>query len=84
MINDSDRQILEEILDIQGQCLDVDRCNKCVLKKTCFRRWLTPRPPSSQLRARIALDLLTRDSLMDDLGSGTKIIEIIEQLFNTQ
>jgi len=68
MLDDNDIGILEEIIDIDGDCLGSTRCLSCPFRKNCLPKFLRPahERPSKSERVNAALDILTRHTLLDD------------------
>lgn len=58
--------ILQEIIDLEGKCLDSIRCSKCPFRATCLPTFLDDSPISHQKRLRMALDVLSYDAILDD------------------
>lgn len=65
-LSDSDKEILEEIVSISGQCLDSKRCQKCPFRAICLPDFLNTVPPSQPQRLKMAQDVLTHHYLIDD------------------
>jgi hypothetical protein len=61
-----DKDILEEIVSTDGQCLDSKRCIKCPFRAICLPEFLNPVPPSQPQRLKMAVDVLTHHYLIDD------------------
>lgn len=62
----TDKEVLEEIVDTNGQCLDAKRCYKCPFRVICLPEFLNPIPPSEPQRLKMAMDVLTHHYLIDD------------------
>lgn len=62
----SDKDILEEIIQTDGQCLDSKRCQKCPFRAICLPEFLNPVPPSQPQRLKMAIDVITHHFLVDE------------------
>lgn len=62
----SDKDTLEEIVQLDGQCLDSKRCQRCPFRVICLPEFLNPVPPSQPQRLKMAMDVLTHHYLVDD------------------
>jgi len=62
----SDKNILEEIATLDGNCISSKRCEKCPFRAICLPDFLNPIPPSQEQRLRMAQDVLTHHYLIDD------------------
>jgi hypothetical protein len=67
-----DKNILEEILKTEGQCMNSKRCERCPFRAACLPEFLNPIPPSQEQRLKMAQDVLAHHYLIDDT---TDIIE---------
>lgn len=65
-LSNRDKDTLEEIVKLDGQCLDSKRCQKCPFRAICLPEFLNPVPPSQPQRLKMALDVLTHHYLIDD------------------
>jgi len=66
-LSNEDIQTLEEIVGLDGDCLDGGtRCKKCPFRSQCLPEFLYPKPPSKKERLRMSLDVLTYNSLMEE------------------
>lgn len=61
-----DRDTLEEIVTLEGHCLDSKRCQRCPFRAICLPEFLNPIPPSEPQRLQMAQDILTHHYLIDD------------------
>lgn len=61
-----DKDTLEEIVKLDGQCLDSKRCQKCPFRVACLPEFLNPVPPSQPQRLAMAQDVLTHHYLIDE------------------
>ncbi len=64
-LSNSDKNTLEEIVVLNGQCLDSRRCQRCPFRAMCLPEFLNPVPPSPPKRLKIAQDVLTHYYLID-------------------
>ena len=70
-MNDSEKQILEDILEKEGDCLDWKNCVRCPFKSKCLLNVIT-QPKSmytKRERVNLALNKLTNEILLDDKES---------------
>lgn len=60
--------ILERIVELDGNCLDAKLCSICPFASRCLPDFLkTPRErPTKPERLQMALDVLARNSLLND------------------
>ena len=65
-LSTSDKDTLEEIVQLDGQCLDSKRCARCPFRAICLPDFLNPIPPSQPQRLKMAIDVLTHCCLIDD------------------
>lgn len=65
-ISDHDKQTMQEIVELEGVCLDSKRCQRCPFRATCLPEFLNPTPPSQLQRHKMASDILTHHFLIDD------------------
>lgn len=65
-LSDTDKNILEDIVKLDGQCMESSRCRKCPFRAICLPEFLNPIPPSQAQRLKIAQDVLTHHYLIDD------------------
>ncbi len=61
-----DKDILEEIVSVDGQCMSSRRCERCPFRVICLPEFLNPIPPSQEQRLRMAQDVLAHHYLIDD------------------
>ena len=62
----TDKDTLEEIVQLDGQCLDSKRCQRCPFRAICLPEFLNPVPPSQPQRVKMAGDVLAHHYLIDD------------------
>ncbi len=67
-----DKNILEEIVVTDGQCMSSKRCEKCPFRVICLPEFLNPIPPSREQRLKMAQDVLAHHFLIDDEGDLVK------------
>lgn len=65
-LSHNDTFILEEIVDLDGKCLDSQRCKQCPFRVMCLPEFLNPTPPTEKQRAKMALDVITHHALVDE------------------
>ncbi len=72
MLSKDDETTLEEIIDLNGKCMDSARCSRCPFRSMCLPEFLNPVPPSPIQRSNMAIDILTHSALMDaDVNIGS-------------
>lgn len=60
-------EMLDRIVELDGDCLDAKNCSICPFAALCLPEFLKDRKrPTKSDRVQMALDALTRNSLMDD------------------
>jgi hypothetical protein len=61
-------QILDKIIELDGDCLDAKLCKHCPFAPICLPDFLVDRKrPTKSERVQLALDELARNSLMGDV-----------------
>lgn len=65
-LSEQDELILNQIVDLDGKCMESSRCLECPFRSMCLPEFLNPIPPTTQQRAKIALDVLTHHVLVDE------------------
>lgn len=65
-LNTQDIDILEQIVKVEGKCMESTRCSKCPFRSLCLPEFLNVIPPTTNQRQQMALDVLTHHSLMGD------------------
>lgn len=65
-MNNSDLNILDEIISLDGDCLSPQRCEICPLRKQCLPVFLRKRRPSKKKRAQAALEAAINHCLMEE------------------
>lgn len=63
-------KVLDEIIALNGNCLDVNRCKRCPLRERCHPTFYQSPEPVSRFmpfeRVNLALEILTQEIVMDD------------------
>ena len=65
-LSNNDTKILEQIVSLDGQCMDSQRCKLCPFRVMCLPEFLNPVPPTTEQRAKMALDVMTHHALVDE------------------
>lgn len=65
-LTQTDKDVLEEIVALDGQCLESSRCKRCPFRAICLPEFLNPIPPSQPQRLKMAQDVLTHHYLLDE------------------
>jgi len=65
-LSNNDTQILEEIVNLDGKCMDSKRCKLCPFRVMCLPEFLNPTPPTPEQRRSMALDVMTHHALVDE------------------
>lgn len=65
-LNNSDARVLEEIVSLDGKCMESQRCKICPFRVMCLPEFLNPIPPTPEQRAKMALDVITHHALVDE------------------
>lgn len=65
-LSNNDTRVLEEIVSLDGQCMESKRCVVCPFRSLCLPEFLYPNPPTPEKRAKMALDVMTHHALVDD------------------
>lgn len=72
-LSKKDEKILQQIVDVNGKCLDSVRCGQCPFRGICLPEFLNPKPPTQTQRAKMALDVLTHDAILNDEHSNEEV-----------
>ena len=64
-LSNSDKEILEQIVEKRGHCLKSTRCKKCPFRAMCLPEFLNPVPPSEPQRLQMAMDVLMHHCVID-------------------
>ena len=65
-LSNADAQVLEEIVNLDGKCMESQRCKICPFRAMCLPEFLNPVPPTPSQRAKMALDVITHHALVDE------------------
>jgi len=65
-LSQSDKDVLEEIAQLDGQCMDSSRCRRCPFRSICLPDFLNPIPPTPSQRLKLAQDILAHHYLIDE------------------
>lgn len=65
-LSNNDTRILEQIVDLDGKCMNSQRCNICPFRAMCLPEFLHPNPPTPEQRAKMALNVMAHHSLVDE------------------
>ena len=65
-LSTNDATTLQEIVDLDGDCILSSRCSRCPFRSMCLPEFLNPVPPTTHQRARMALNVLTHHALVDE------------------
>lgn len=66
MISNRDTEILQEIITLDGACLNSKRCAECPFKNVCLIEFLGTAIIPQSKRAKMALDVLSCNDLLND------------------
>lgn len=79
-LSNNDTRILEQIVDLDGKCMDSQRCKLCPFRVMCLPEFLNPNPPTPEQRAKMAIDVITHHALVDEQGE----LDIEQHRWNKQ
>ena len=65
-LSNNDAKILEQIVSLDGNCMDSKRCSACPFRGLCLPEFVFPNPPTKEQRAKMALDVMTHHALVDE------------------
>ena len=66
-LSDSDKNVLEEIIKLEGDCLDGrPRCQVCPFRAMCLPEFINIKPPTKRHRFDLAMRVLAHHCLIDD------------------
>jgi hypothetical protein len=65
-LSKNDENVLQSIITLDGKCMDSQRCKLCPFRVMCLPEFLNPTPPTSEQRAKMALDVITHHALVDE------------------
>lgn len=74
-LSKKDSSTLQEIVDLDGNCMNSNRCIKCPFRAMCLPEFLNPVPPTTQQRAKMALDVLTHHALVDEEAETQGLVD---------
>ena len=60
------KAVLEQIVELSGDCLDSTRCKDCPFKNKCLVEFGSKKPPSKKMRLITAIDKITVDALLNE------------------
>ncbi len=66
LLSSDDKNILEEIVETNGQCLKAARCKVCPFRAMCLPEFLNPSPPTPPQRLEMALGVLMHNAIIDE------------------
>ena len=66
ILSKKDCSLLEEVVELDGNCLKSTRCKQCPLRTTCLPKFLNIKPPTIQQRQKTALNIITHRALIDE------------------
>ena len=65
-LSNNDSQILANIVELDGKCMDSKRCKLCPFRSMCLPEFIHPNPPTQDQRLKMALDVLAHHALVDE------------------
>jgi hypothetical protein len=65
-LSNSDKDVIEEIVKVDGACLDSNRCKRCPFRAICLPEFLNTVVPSRLQRLKMAQDVLAHHYLIDE------------------
>lgn len=65
-ISNGDKDVLEEIVAANGNCMDSKRCARCPFRAICLPEFLNTVTPSPEQRLKMSQDVLAHHYLIDD------------------
>ena len=69
MLTDKQREVLAEIVQNKGMCLEVERCESCPFASRCLPDFVKKEGWSKNKRLNMAADALVNEDLLDDFYS---------------
>lgn len=60
-----DENILQDIVDLDGNCLSAPRCERCPFRSMCLPEFLVTQPPTQAERKGMAVKVLTHNALLE-------------------
>ena len=64
-LTETDKNTLEDIVKLDGQCMQSARCKVCPFRSVCLTEFLNPVPPTPAQRTKMAQDVLAHHYLID-------------------
>lgn len=65
-LSKNDTDILEQIVKLDGNCMDSQRCKLCPFRGICLPEFIYPNPPTQTQREQMALSVLAHHALVDE------------------
>ena len=67
-LNIADAIVLQEIIDVEGDCLDGIRCTVCPFRGGCLPEFLldSNKRPTKNQRFQMALDVIVKNTVLED------------------
>ena len=65
-LSKNDTALLEQIVELEGKCMDSQRCKLCPFRGMCIPEFIYPNPPTQQQRSQMAMNVLTHHSLLEE------------------
>lgn len=65
-LSNNDNFILERIVELEGNCMESQRCKLCPFRGMCLPEFVHQNPPTPEQRTKMALDVLAHHALVDD------------------
>lgn len=65
-LSKNDTALLEQIVQLEGKCMDSQRCKLCPFRGMCIPEFIYPNPPTQQQRSQMAMNVLTHHSLLEE------------------
>lgn len=65
-LSKNDATILEQIVMLEGKCMDSQRCKLCPFRGMCIPEFIYPNPPTQSQRQQMALNVLAHHALVDE------------------
>lgn len=65
-LSKNDADVLEQIVQLEGKCMDSKRCMLCPFRGMCIPEFIYPNPPTQQQRQQMALNVLAHHALVDE------------------
>lgn len=66
-LNNGDKKILEQIVELDGNCLDGrPRCEQCPFRSKCLPEFLNEEPPTKHKRLEMAKQVLFHNLVLEE------------------